>query len=51
VLLVFVGLQLLAIGLVAELVVRTYHEAQRKPTYAVREALGVDPRKLARVFR
>lgn len=42
VLLVMVGVQLVSLGLVGELVVRTYYESQKKPIYAVREALG-DP--------
>lgn len=42
VLLVMVGVQFVSIGLVGELVVRTYHESQTRPIYWVREALG-DP--------
>lgn len=37
VLLVILGVQFLVIGLLAELVVRTYHESQGKPIYTVRE--------------
>jgi glycosyltransferase involved in cell wall biosynthesis len=37
VLLVFTGVQLLTLGLMAELLVRTYHESQDKPTYVIRE--------------
>ena len=37
VLLVVVGVQFIAIGLLGELQIRTYFESQRKPTYAVRE--------------
>ena len=40
VLLVMVGVQFVSMGLLGELVVRTYHESQRKPIYAVRERLG-----------
>ena len=40
VLLVLVGVQLISIGLLGELQVRTYYEAQGKPIYAVREVLG-----------
>ncbi len=40
ILLVFTGLQFLTIGLLAELQIRTYHESQDKPTYAIRETLG-----------
>jgi hypothetical protein len=39
VLLVFTGVQLLTIGLLAELQARTYHESQGKPVYAVRQVL------------
>ena len=42
VLLVMVGVQFVSIGLVGELVVRTYYESQKKPIYWVRETLG-DP--------
>ncbi len=35
-LLTLVGIQLLSLGLVADVVARTYHEAQSKPTYHVR---------------
>jgi glycosyltransferase involved in cell wall biosynthesis len=37
ILLVFTGVQLLTLGLMAELFVRTYHESQNKPTYVIRE--------------
>lgn len=33
------GFQSLLMGLIAELLVRTYHEAQHKPTYTVREVI------------
>ena len=36
VLLIVVGVQLVSLGLVADVVSRTYHEAQRKPPYHVR---------------
>lgn len=36
-LLIFVGVQFVAIGLLAELVTRTYHEVQDKPIYTIRE--------------
>jgi glycosyltransferase involved in cell wall biosynthesis len=35
-----VGVQLLLMGLLAEMLVRTYHESQAKSIYAVRERLG-----------
>ena len=37
VLLVLVGFQFVSIGLLGEMLVRTYHESQRKPVYTVRE--------------
>jgi glycosyltransferase involved in cell wall biosynthesis len=37
ILLVFTGVQLLTLGLLAELQSRTYHESQNKPTYVIRE--------------
>lgn len=42
VLLIILGVQMVSIGLVAEIVVRTYHESQQKPIYMVREFLGGD---------
>jgi glycosyltransferase involved in cell wall biosynthesis len=39
VLLIILAVQMISIGLVAEIMVRTYHEAQQKPIYMVREAL------------
>lgn len=36
ILLMFMGIQFITIGLLAELVVRTYHESQEKPIYHVR---------------
>jgi dolichol-phosphate mannosyltransferase len=35
-----VGIQFLLMGLLAEMLVRTYHESQAKPIYAVRERFG-----------
>src|SRR5712692_6072183 len=35
-----VGIQFLLMGLLAEMLVRTYHESQSKPIYAVRERIG-----------
>jgi uncharacterized membrane protein len=37
ILLVFTGVQLVTLGLLAEMQARTYHESQNKPTYAIRE--------------
>lgn len=39
ILLMVLGVQLISMGLLGELVVRTYYEAQNKPIYAVREFL------------
>ena len=36
ILLLFIGLQFITVGLLAELMTRTYHEAQDKPIYTVR---------------
>ncbi len=36
-----VGVQFLLMGLLAEMLVRTYHESQAKPIYAVREKIGI----------
>ncbi len=36
VLLIFIGMQFISVGLVAELQVRTYHESQNKPIYTIR---------------
>jgi glycosyltransferase involved in cell wall biosynthesis len=64
ILLVSSGLQLLTMGLLAELQARTYHESQDKPTYAIRDiveasaehpeamhlpvTIGAGPRELSR---
>jgi glycosyltransferase involved in cell wall biosynthesis len=37
VLLIFTGVQLVTMGLLAEIMARTYHESQDKPTYVIRE--------------
>ncbi|HXI30563.1 MAG TPA: glycosyltransferase, partial [Vicinamibacterales bacterium] len=37
ILLVFTGVQLVTLGLLAELQARTYHESQNKPTYVIHE--------------
>ncbi|MBI2758546.1 MAG: glycosyltransferase family 2 protein [Chloroflexi bacterium] len=36
---IILGFQSILMGLIAELLVRTYHESQRKPTYTVREVI------------
>lgn len=38
-LLVVTGMQLLTLGLIGEMLVRTYHESQEKPIYAIKEVL------------
>jgi len=43
VLLFLTGVILVSVGLVAELLVRTYHESQGKPTYVVREMRPAEP--------
>lgn len=40
ILLVMIGVQFITMGLLGELVVRTYHESQNKPIYSVREEYG-----------
>jgi glycosyltransferase involved in cell wall biosynthesis len=40
ILLVMVGVQFITMGLLGELIVRTYHESQNKPIYTIREELG-----------
>jgi glycosyltransferase involved in cell wall biosynthesis len=40
IMLAILGFQSILMGLIAELLVRTYHESQRKPTYTVREVLS-----------
>ncbi len=39
ILLIFTGVQLVTLGLLAEMQARTYHESQKKPTYVIREVL------------
>jgi hypothetical protein len=34
------GFQSILLGLIAELLVRTYHESQAKPTYTVRKVIN-----------
>jgi glycosyltransferase involved in cell wall biosynthesis len=42
--LIILGFQSILMGLIAELLVRTYHESQAKPTYTIRRILnGKDP--------
>ncbi len=39
ILLIFTGVQLVTLGLLAEMQARTYHESQNKPIYVIREVL------------
>jgi hypothetical protein len=45
VLLIVLGVQLIVLGLLGELLVRIYHETQKKPIYMVKEALGTFSRE------
>lgn len=40
------GFQSILMGLIAELLVRTYHESQGKTTYTVRKAINIEPEEL-----
>jgi glycosyltransferase involved in cell wall biosynthesis len=40
------GIQFIMMGLLAELQIRTYHEAQSKPTYLIGETVNFDPPRL-----
>jgi glycosyltransferase involved in cell wall biosynthesis len=40
---IFTGVQLVTLGLLAELISRTYHESQDKPTYVIREVRESTP--------
>lgn len=42
--LIILGFQSILMGLIAELLVRTYHESQAKPTYSVRRVINLAPR-------
>jgi glycosyltransferase involved in cell wall biosynthesis len=48
ILLIFTGVQLVTLGLLAELQARTYHESQNKPTYVIREIRQAPP--VERIF-
>jgi glycosyltransferase involved in cell wall biosynthesis len=43
------GFQSILMGLIAELLVRTYHESQHKPTYTIREKINMTPRARNRI--
>ncbi len=40
VLLIFIGFQFITMGLLGEMLARTYHESQNKPTYVIKEILA-----------
>lgn len=42
IMIVLMGFQSILMGLIAELLVRTYHEAQDKPTYSIRKIINED---------
>ena len=42
ILLIFTGVQLVTLGLLAEMLSRTYHESQDKPIYAIRDVLEAE---------
>ncbi len=44
IMLAILGFQSILMGLIAELLVRTYHESQRKPTYTVRDVISAGER-------
>jgi len=39
-LLIIVGIQFIGMGLLGEMIVRVYHESQRKPIYAIKKVIG-----------
>lgn len=43
ILMILIGIQFIVIGLLGEMQIRTYYEAQNKPIYIVRETLGWEP--------
>jgi glycosyltransferase involved in cell wall biosynthesis len=45
VMLLIMGFQSILMGLIAELLARTYHESQQKPIYTVREAINIKRRR------
>jgi glycosyltransferase involved in cell wall biosynthesis len=42
VLLIIVGIQLIGMGLLGEMLVRVYHESQKKPIYAIKRVIGTE---------
>ncbi|MCC7007348.1 MAG: glycosyltransferase family 2 protein [Acidobacteria bacterium] len=47
ILFVFTGVQLVTLGLLAEMQARTYHESQGKPVYSIRRVLDAEPLAVA----
>ena len=45
ILLILVGIQFVVMGLLGEMLVRVYHESQRKPTYMVKRLIGYPARE------
>ena len=45
ILLLFAGMQLVTLGLLAEMQARTYHESQNKPIYVIREIVETKPQQ------
>ena len=45
ILLIIFGFQLITLGLLGELLIRTYYESQNKPVYMIKELLGLEPDK------
>ena len=43
--LAMMGFQAILMGLMAELLSRTYHESQKKPVYIIREILNGNPKQ------
>jgi hypothetical protein len=41
-LLIIVGVQMIGMGLISEMLVRVYHESQRKPIYVVKRIIGTE---------
>jgi hypothetical protein len=44
ILLIMLGVQLIVMGLLGEMMVRTYHESQNKPIYMIRSISGTEDR-------
>jgi glycosyltransferase involved in cell wall biosynthesis len=51
ILLIFTGVQLVTLGLLAEMQARTYHESQDKPIYVIREVLEAETSRPDDVLR